>query len=268
MRNESGRNNSAVSAALLRPAPREVRLNASGVTLMILCLATAIGGLLGGVAIYRHARQSERHVLLFASESVATEARIVSARQRGDDNRRTTVDYEYTVDDTIYRGEATVRGPEQDGYVTGSSTLVTYLPSSPAASWIQGRAPSVRPAWPAFAAPAAALTLTVILLRLIRLQRDLLRYGRPASAVVTNVKKKRSDKGTYWQVEYKWTLLSGAPRTGTYRHSGKQPPSVGTPIPIVYDRDVPSRNMPIPAVAGQGRLSGSTKTFPSSRRTR
>ena len=81
---------------------------------------------------------------------------------------------------------------------------------------------------------------------LIRRQSYLLMYGRPAIAVVTKVEKKRSDKGTYWRVHYEWTLLSGAKRRGRYKHGKKEPPAVGTTIPIVYDRDQPARNSRYP----------------------
>jgi hypothetical protein len=83
-------------------------------------------------------------------------------------------------------------------------------------------------------------------LALIRRQRRLLTYGRGAVAVITGVEKKRSDKGTYWKVHYEWTLLSGAKRTGHYKHGKKQPPAIGTTIPIVYDRDQPSHHSKYP----------------------
>ena len=246
MRKESARNSSAIPAALLRPTPRDVRLNVSGSMLAIVCLALAIGGLWAGVESYRLAKRSDRHVARFASEAVTVQARVVRTRQRGDNNRRTTVDYEYAVGNTSYEGTATVGGPRQERYVTGSNVEVTYLASEPAASWMDGRTPSRRPVWPAFAIPAAALLSGAILLWVIGVQKNLLSNGRSTGAVVTKAEKKRSDHGTTWQVEYKWTLLSGATRTGKYHHGGKHPPLVGSMIPIVYDRDQPSRNRRYP----------------------
>ncbi len=245
LRNENARNSSTLPAPLLRPTPRDVRLNASGLAVAILCVALCAGGLWAGIENFRLVKRSERHVAAFSTEAVTTEARVIRARHR-DNNRRTTIDYEYVVGDVAYHGSATVRGPEQGRYVDGASTTVTYLASEPGASWIHGRAPSRRPLWPAFAIPAGAITVVAILLQVIRLQRDLLSYGRSATAVVTKVVKKRSDKGSYWRVEYEWTLMTGARRKGRYNHGSKHPPEVGSMIPIVYDRDRPSRNRRYP----------------------
>ena len=192
LRNANARNSSTLPAPLLRPTPRDVRLNASGLAVATLCVALCAGGLWGGIENFRLVKRSERHVAAFPSEAVTAQARVIRARHR-DNNRRTTVDYEYVVGDAAYRGSATVRGPEQDSYVDGASTTVTYLASDPGASWIHGRRRRV------------ALLAGVrdsrggahrrgILLQVIRLQRDLLSYGRGATAVVTKVVKKRSDQ--------------------------------------------------------------------------
>ena len=110
--------------------------------------------------------------------------------------------------------------------------------------------PERRALWPAFWIPAGGIAIVVVVIALIRRQADLLAYGRPAVAVVTKVDKKRSDNGTRWRVNYEWTLLSGAIRQGHY-NTKKQPPVVGTVMPIVYDRERPLRNRryPFPFVA-------------------
>ena len=135
-----------------------------------------------------------------------------------------------------YRASATAARGRAGQRRDGANTTVTYLGSDPGASWIGGHAPSVRPRWPAFAIPGGALIVVAILLQVIRLQRDLLSYGRGTSAVVTKAVKKRSDEGSYWRVEYKWRLMSGAIRKGRYSHTSKHPPVVGSIIPIVRPR--------------------------------
>jgi len=215
-------------------------LNASGGIVAILCAAMLAGGLWGGAELYGNATRSERRVALFETEAVATEARVVRVRHH-DRNRRATVYYRYAAGGAFHTGATTVRA-HVGRYVVGSQLAVVYLASDPAASWLHGYAPSRRPRWPALVIPAAALAGAAILIALIRRQANLLSYGRPAGAVVTRVEKKRSDKGTYWRVEYEWTLLSGATRRGRYRHNRKQPPVVGSVIPSVYDRERPSRH--------------------------
>jgi hypothetical protein len=82
---------------------------------------------------------------------------------------------------------------------------------------------------------AAAFLGALGIVARIRRQSQLLGYGRAALAVITKGEKKRSDEGTYWRVLYEWTLLSGGKRRGRYNHGKKQPPAVGTTIPILYD---------------------------------
>jgi hypothetical protein len=234
-------------AALMRPTPRHVQLNRCGIFVAILSAALIIGGVWGGTEMYRQAKLSERHIALFASESISTTARVVRVQRRGGGNdRRSTVHYRYGAGDREHDGATTVRRVDRDRYVAGSQIAVRYLRSEPHSSWMEGYAPQVAAMWPAFVFPAAAVVGALLLVAQIRRQTFLLSYGRPALAVVTKVEKKRSDKGTYWRVHYEWTLLSGGKRQGRYNHGKKQAPAVGSTIPIVYDRDQPPRHSKYP----------------------
>jgi hypothetical protein len=240
---KNDQDNSRLPSDLLRPTPRHVRLKGCGIFVLALLAALILGGLWGGTEIYRRANLSERHVALFASEGVSTAARVVRVQRRGGGNdRRSTVHYRYVVGDREYAGATTVRRVDRDRYEPGSQIAVRYLSSEPRTSWKEGYAPRRQPIWPAFVLPAGAVLVALALAAQIRRQSRLLTYGRPAVATVTKVEKKRSDKGTYWRVHYEWTLLSGGKRQGRYNHGKKLPPAVGTTIPIVYDRDQPSRH--------------------------
>jgi hypothetical protein len=100
--------------------------------------------------------------------------------------------------------------------------------------------------WPAFLVPACCLGTFWWLTAMVRRQYALLAYGRSAMAVVKSVEKKRSEYGSDWRVHYQWRLLSGATRTGRYAHTATQPPGIGTGIPVVYDRDEPSKHSKYP----------------------
>ena len=167
--------------------------------------------------------------------------------ERGERNRRaTTVEYEYVVDNAPYKGRATVRGAALDRYAEGSATTVTYLASYPGASWLSGNTPSRDKLWPAYVVPVGGFICTLLLVACIRRQLEILQNGTPAVATVTKVKKGTSDHGTSWRVEYQWTLLSGATRTGRYKHSKRRAPEIGSVIPILYDRDEPKRSRKYP----------------------
>jgi Protein of unknown function (DUF3592) len=241
MRRKSDKASSAgLPPQLLRSTPRRVRLSAAGAIVAIAATAAIVAGLWGGIALYKRAKTSERRVDLFASEGVATRADIIDVERQGDTRPR-IVHYRYAADGQEHTGRTVVRGPDRDRYQVGSQVTVRFLRSEPGASWMEGYRPRQQPVWPAFAAPAASALAAFGVALLLRRQSYLLAYGRPAVAVVTKVEKRRSDHGTRWRVHYEWRLLSGGRRAGRYDHGKKKPPDVGTPIPIVYDRDQPSR---------------------------
>jgi Protein of unknown function (DUF3592) len=238
LQRRSDPDNGRVPAELLRPTPRHVRPNAFGVLAMVAALALVAAGLWGGADLYRKAKESQRRVQLFATESATADAVVVRVQRRGgDDDRRSIVHYRYAAADNEYTGIVTMRRADHDRYSAGSTVSVRYLASEPGASWIEGRTPRVRPLWPAFATPLACVAAACAVFVVIRRQSHLLAYGRPAAGVVSKVEKKKGDKGSYWRVHYEWSVLSGAKREGGYNHLRKNPPAVGTVVPIVYDRD-------------------------------
>ena len=214
---------------------------------VVLAIALIAGSVWGGLDLYRQASRSRQQVALFASEAIATMARIETVRYDGsDDDRRATVHYRFQVDDVNQTGTTRLRRADRERYAAGSEVEIRYLQSDPRASWLEGYAPSRRPMWIAFALPAAAAAAAFGLWLAIRRQRALLTHGRVAAAAVKHVEKKRADKGTVWRVHYEWIVLSGATRKGRYTHSKKTPPAIGTIVPVVYDRDNPARHSRYP----------------------
>ena len=241
---------SALPRPLLRPTPRHVRPNVWGALAIAGAVVLVIAGFWGGIDLHRKARDSERRVRLFATESVATDADVMRVQRRGGGNdRRSVVHYRYVGGDKERTGTATLRRSERDRYTAGSRASVRYLASEPDSSWIEGQSPRRRQAWPAFATPLACVAAAVALVAVIRRQSRLLAYGRPAIGTVTAVEKKRTDKGSYWRVRYQWSVPSGAKREGRYHYSRKNPPAIGTPVTIVYDGDTEkSARYPLPLV--------------------
>jgi hypothetical protein len=230
----------------MKATPRHVRLNGSGIVTLIAVAAIVCGWAWGASEIYSRAKISERHAALYPSGAVSTEAQVLRLERRGENDRRTIVHYRYAEGGREHAGAIEVRRRDRDRYTVGSTLPIRYLATEPDASWLDGYPPERRPIWPAFVVSGAAIVAIACPLALIRRQRRLLMYGRGAVAVITGVEKKRSDKGTYWKVRYEWTVLSGAKRSGHYQHRKKQPPAVGTMIPIVYDRDHPSHHSRYP----------------------
>ena len=246
LRNVSGQSEPALPAALLRPTPRHVRLNASGATVVIVAGLLLAGGVWAEVHLRQRAHISEAQAAQFNSERKVSGAQVTSIeRRRGESERRRRITYQYAANGQEYTGSTTLRPRDLEAYQVGSPIAVWYLPSEPSASWIDGDTPNVQPAWPGLAVFGGCGLVALCLMLLVKRQSNLLTYGRPALAIVRKVEKKKSDKGAYWRVQYEWTLLSGATRTGQYTQH-KSPPEVGATIPIVYDRDQPSRSRKYP----------------------
>ena len=247
MQRRSALDSSGLPPALLKATPRQVRVNASGGALLVTAALLVVVGMWGGIELGRRAEIAGRHLGLFASERIVTAGDVIQLRTRGGgDDHRITAHYRYTARGRELTGETTLRRDERDRYAVGSPVAVWYLASEPEASWLDGYAPRPEASWPATAVPLACGVFALALIQAVRRQSNLLAYGRPAMATVTKVEKKRTDKGTFWMVHYKWTTLSGATRTGKYHHGKKQIPAIGAMIPIVYDRDNTFRSSKYP----------------------
>ncbi len=211
--------------------------------MFVAAAALVVAGLWAGVELHGRAETAERRISLFASERISTEGNVVRLRKRGgDDGYRTTAHYRYTAQGRELTGATTLRRNENDRYAVGSPIKIWYLATEPETSWVDGYGPRPFASWPAAAVPFACAVAALTLIQLVRRQSSLLAYGRPAMATITKVENKKSDYGAVWMVYYEWTTLSGAPRTGKYQHGKKEAPIAGQLIPIVYDRDEPSRH--------------------------
>ena len=248
MQKRSGLDSSALPAALLKAAPRDVRVSAVGIIMLVTAAALVVGGIWGSIVLARQAGIANRHVRLFASERVIAAGDVIQLQKRGGgNNHRISARYRYTARGQELMGETTLRRDERERYAVGSPVGVWYLPSEPGASWLDGYAPRPEASWPATVVPMACGIAALLIIQLVRRQWNLLAYGRAAMATVTKVTKKKTDHEMYWIVHYEWRTLSGATRAGKYTHRNKKNvPSAGAAVPIVYDRDNTSRSAKYP----------------------
>jgi hypothetical protein len=226
-----------VPPELAGTVPRDVRLTASGVTIVILAIALAAGALVSAIGLsIAHVRTEDaRAVRARTAVSVLAEVTGVSVR-RGEHPRRIAT-YAYDVNGRRYTGRVELR-PSEASIGRGSRLPIGVVPSRPEASWRIGREPGVLPVWPIPLASGSLLLLAAVIARSVNKQRVLLSEGRVAQARVTEQKKVRSDKHHAYRITYEFQSLSGARQTARYE-VGKTPPPVGSLIPIVYHRDNP-----------------------------
>lgn len=243
MRRRSAKPNSSVlPRQLLRSAPRDVGLSNAGIVTLVAITALVVAGCFGAREVYARAAASERRVALFASEAVRVGAEVTRVQRRGDgEDRRSVIHYRYLAADRELTGTTTVRRQDRDRHPVGSRVDIRYLASEPNSSWMEGYGPRRQSSWPALVLLGACALAVLGAALLIRRQADLLANGRLAQAAVTKVEKKQGEHGTVWRVTYQWRMLSGAIRSAGYDHASKQPPAVGTSIPLLYDPDSPRR---------------------------
>jgi hypothetical protein len=222
--------------------------NAAGMIVLIWAAVLFGAAILSGPWLYAGAQAGEKRIAQIASEGIAIEADVFDVqRHRGEGNRRTaSIHYHYTVDGQKHIGSTRLRRQDRDRFAVGSRVPIRYLLSEPSASWMVGYDPSREPIWPAFVIPQALVLAAILLVVLIRRQSRLLSEGRAALATVMKAEKVVIKGKTTWRVHYEWMLLSGAKRTGRYKFEKKEPPPPGSLIPIVYDRDEPSRHAKYP----------------------
>jgi hypothetical protein len=215
---------------LTRAAHRRVRLTASGFVLVAWAVVLFIAGPLVGIMLYSSATTIEE-------PQVATEAEVIKIQRTRGENAKVKVTYRYRAGERHYEGVTTLRKRDRGRFAVGSVAQIRYLASRPGTSWIEGYGPRRLPiAWALIVPPVLMFTAIGLLLPL-RHQARLLAEGRFAFAKITKIEK---------GVHYEWTLLSGAKRSAHYELGTSKPPTPGTSLPIVYDRDNPQRHARYP----------------------
>ena len=110
-----------VPPALLRPAPRHVRVSVLGAALLVIAAGLVVIGMWGGIELGRRAETAQRRVELFATGRVLTGGDIVRLRKRGDGNdHRIIAHYRYAAQGRELTGQTTLRRDERETYAVGS----------------------------------------------------------------------------------------------------------------------------------------------------
>ena len=84
-----------------------------------------------------------------------------------------------------------------------------------------------------------------MLLRYVRREWQLVANGRPAPAVVTRLRRRRTQHGAQNIVHYEFPLIGGGACQGHYNIARKSMPE-GSVICVLYDPDNPRRSAPYP----------------------
>jgi Protein of unknown function (DUF3592) len=225
---------------LHRARPRRVTLTSGGKTLLVLALALCIGGLPAALLLGSIARRNAEERRLMKEQGVETEGRITRlARAGGEDRYR--VSYGFTANGRSYERNRKVSARTWKSLNVGASLTVRYLPSNPEIHNPAGWNNEGMPFW---VSPLAGCSLAMggwLCMLPIRSQRRLLGGGRVTSGVVT-----RHSKGKHgYTFAYEFSLMNGVRRTGE-TGPRKDPPALGSTLPVLYDPEEPRKNTVYP----------------------
>jgi hypothetical protein len=227
--------------------PRWLRLTGGGKVLVIVSVLLCLGSFAAGFGLNAASRRQAEEVLLLREQGVVTDGQVIRLYRRGKDNEP-YVSYGFLAQGREYKRDLKISRAMWTRLKVGSPLSVRYAESRPEINHPAGLTRSALPPWvPVLVAVALMICGAGVLLPL-RGQSRLLANGRQTMGVVmAHGKTMRTSHGSELgkKYEYEFLLLSGASCKGT-AGPVKNPPPIGSAIPVLYDPETPKRNAPYP----------------------
>jgi hypothetical protein len=233
---------------LNRSRPRPVKLTRSGKALLVIAIVLGIGAPAAGIALSLEARRQAENARLLREESAITEGRVTRLWRSRDDEKQPWMAYRFSGQGQTYENRAKVSLRLWQSLRVGSPLPVYYVPSRPDLSSPFTTARGALPSWVAFLIAIGLAGGGFLSTLPIRSQRRLLSEGRPAPGLVIKhgkAERRSHGRGLESKYYYEFPLLSGAIAKGEAGPC-KNPPVIGSTIPVIYDPDNPRRNAPYP----------------------
>jgi Protein of unknown function (DUF3592) len=230
---------------LNRSWPRPVRLTAQGIALFVLCGLISIGGVAGAVLLVQESRREESEALRMAAQARDTQGVVTRLWHTGGKSEQHRVAYKFTVDGREFEGGEAIGSRYWNSLQTGSAIPVRYLPSDPSHNYPSRNPPTPAPVWLAIFVGAVSVAVSLVLPFKVQRERRLLADGRPAPALVTRLRKRRTQHGPRNIIYYEFPLLGRGTAKGRSNVRRKTIPE-GSVICVLYDPDNPRRSAPYP----------------------
>jgi hypothetical protein len=233
---------------LNRSRPRPVRLTGPGKALLVIAIILGIAAPAAGIALGLVARRQVENARLLREESAVTEGRVTRLWRGRDDEKQPWMAYRFSGQGQTYERNAKVSLRRWQGLRVGSPLPVYYVPSRPDLSNPFTTARTAMPPWVPFLVAIILAGGSFLATLPIRSQHRLLSEGRPAPGLVMKhgqARRSSHGRGLESKYYYEFPLLSGAIAKGEAGPC-KNPPVIGSTIPVIYDPDNPRRNAPYP----------------------
>lgn len=228
-----------------RSRPRQVRLAARGILLSVVCTAVAIGGLIGAIWLARENRRQEAEARLMAQQAQETQGEVTRLWETGGKSDEHRVAYRFTIDDREFPGSQSIQSRYWRSLQVGSPIPVRYLPSDPTHNYPSQSPPEPTPAWLAILVGGYCIAAAGVLVFKVERERHLLADGRPAPAVVTRLRTRRTRYGPRNIIRYEFPLFDGGTGKGRCNVRRRSIPE-GSVICVLYDPDNPRRSAAYP----------------------
>ena len=228
----------SVPPELQTSTPRQVRLTAKGMVVVVLALVYVAGAIFIAVWLSHRAGRDAARVERFEREGATVEAEVTHVGSRQGKSGRHAVGYRFLAGGKLWDGRTSMSRSESSGLEPGSRIMIHYLASDPGVSYA-GSDPAGTPYW---IIPVATLSLLVaagFVAAGIRKQRYLLMEGRPALARVLR-SRRIGDTRRRSRVRVEFSDLGGSRVEASYSQDGPAPQN-GSEVVILYDREKPSR---------------------------
>ena len=225
--------------------PRQVRLTRGGAALAVTAVVMAVGALVSAILMSIAYQRDQRERQVRSRDTVIVPAEVAAVRVTRGDHPKRVITYRYEAGGRLHTGTTSVGEKTHREVKAGSTIDVGYIPADPAASWMAGHEPGGMPLVAVVLVPIGLALGGVAMAMGLRRQWILMMEGRPALARITEYKKVHRDEHHAYSVRYQFKTLSGGTGTGSFE-VGKNPPPVGTVVPIVYHRDNPRRTARYP----------------------
>ena len=245
-RSTESRRTSSLPHELERAAPRDVALTNGGRALIVVAWVLAAAAIVAGVALHLESQRQSQEILDFDQRSVTANAVVDRLwRKTGGEDKPAFAAFHFDAGGIRIDGESRLTLRQWRRLSTGSTVPLRYLPDNPRRFVFAGQRGGGVP----FAVPYVVSSILAVMALLcsaaVRQQHALLSEGRPASAVVTAVRKHKGSHGsTHREILYEFRVLAGTIATG--KASAGKSAEVGTRITVVYDPERPARNRPYP----------------------
>lgn len=230
----------AIPHDLVRSMPRDVRLSPAGRVVATVALAAGVAAV--GLSAWLYLLAARGRAADAGAAAVAGE--VVRLAATRDEHPRWVATYSYEAAGRRYENTSRLGRRDRQPLAVGDTLRVRYLPDDPGTSWVEGYQPG---RVPIFVAPAVFLGLAVAagsLAGLIRYQKWMLAFGRPAAGTVTASTSVAQSHGKTTRITVQYRILSGA--TVETRFDLAKAPKVGAEVLLLYDPETPTRAVRYP----------------------